>query len=134
MHRFYIQDLVRRDNRTVWKISKTDLTDILPSAFGLVSVIDNLVTSRTGMDSREVGRIQGLIGLSDFREQEIFMLLNLVFTDGEYKGSRFCILGILCMISCGSCRLLGYRSFRMSRGYAITSTHHSDDIQQRGII
>ncbi|KAK6143376.1 hypothetical protein DH2020_023724 [Rehmannia glutinosa] len=84
--RFYVQDLVGGENQTVWKVAQSNLTDVLPSAFGLLSVLDNLVTSGPEIDSKEVGRIQGVIGLSDFHEKALVMLLNLVFTEGEYKG------------------------------------------------
>ncbi|XP_073277602.1 dirigent protein 22-like [Primulina huaijiensis] len=134
--RFYIQDLVGGNNRTVWEIAKTNLTDILPSAFGLVSILDNLVTSGPGMDSGEVGRIQGIIGLSDFHEKAIFMLLNLVFTDGQYKGSGLCILGRNPLEDkLREVPIVGGTGvFRMARGYAVTRTYYEDEIQHRGII
>ncbi|KAK6143390.1 hypothetical protein DH2020_023738 [Rehmannia glutinosa] len=127
--RFYVQDLVGGENPTVWKVAQSNLTDVLPSAFGLLSVLDNLVTSGPEIDSKEVGRIQGVIGLSDFHEKALVMLLNLVFTEGEYKGSTLSILGrnplddeIREVPIVG-----GTGVFRMARGYAITTTYAVDE-------
>ncbi|KAI3447945.1 hypothetical protein Pfo_004610 [Paulownia fortunei] len=108
--RFYVQDLVGGDNPTVWKVAQSNLTDILPSAFGLVSVLDNLVTSGPEIDSKE----------------------------GKYKGSTLSILGrnplddkIREVPIVG-----GTGAFRMARGYAHTHgiieydvvVYHVDDI------
>ncbi|KAL9141677.1 hypothetical protein ABFS82_14G121000 [Erythranthe guttata] len=118
--RFYVQDFVGGDSPTVWEIAKTNLTDVLPSAFGLVSVLDNLVTSEPEVDSKEVGRIQGIIGLTDFHEKALVMLLNLVFTEGEYKGSTLSVLGRnpLAEETREVPIVGGTGAFRMARGYA----------------
>ncbi|KAL8027852.1 hypothetical protein ABFS82_14G120900 [Erythranthe guttata] len=123
--RFYVQDFVGGDSPTVWEIAKTNLTDVLPSAFGLVSVLDNLVTSEPEVDSKEVGRIQGIIGLTDFHEKALVMLLNLVFTEGEYKGSTLSVLGRnpLAEETREVPIVGGTGAFRMARGYAVTTTY-----------
>ncbi|KAK4405344.1 Dirigent protein 11 [Sesamum angolense] len=134
--RFYVQDLVGGENPTVWKVAQSNLTNLLPSAFGLVSVLDNLVTSGPEIESREVGRIQGLIGLADFHEKALVMLLNVVFTEGEYKGSTLSILGrnplddeVREVPIVG-----GTGGFRMARGYAVTTTYAVDKAHTHGVI
>ncbi|KAL0348492.1 UNVERIFIED_CONTAM: Dirigent protein 21 [Sesamum angustifolium] len=134
--RFYVQDLVGGENPTVWKVAQSNLTDVLPSAFGLVSVLYNLVTSGPEIESREVGRIQGLIGLADFHEKALFMLLNVVFTEGKYKGSTLSILGrnplddeVREVPIVG-----GTGGFRMARGYAVTTTYAVDKAHTHGVI
>ncbi|KAL0386879.1 UNVERIFIED_CONTAM: Dirigent protein 11 [Sesamum radiatum] len=124
------------ENPTVWKVAQSNLTDVLPSAFGLVSVVDNLVTSGPEIESREVGRIQGLIGLADFHEKALVMLLNVVFTEGEYKGSTLSILGrnplddeVREVPVVG-----GTGGFRMARGYAVTTTYAVDKAHTHGVI
>ncbi|XP_012833748.1 PREDICTED: dirigent protein 2-like isoform X2 [Erythranthe guttata] len=136
MLRFYVQDFVGGDSPTVWEIAKTNLTDVLPSAFGLVSVLDNLVTSEPEVDSKEVGRIQGIIGLTDFHEKALVMLLNLVFTDGEYKGSTLSVLGRnpLGEETREVPIVGGTGAFRMARGYAVTSTYSNDEAHSHGVI
>ncbi|XP_012833747.1 PREDICTED: dirigent protein 1-like isoform X1 [Erythranthe guttata] len=134
--RFYVQDFVGGDSPTVWEIAKTNLTDVLPSAFGLVSVLDNLVTSEPEVDSKEVGRIQGIIGLTDFHEKALVMLLNLVFTEGEYKGSTLSVLGRnpLAEETREVPIVGGTGAFRMARGYAVTTTYSNDEAHHHGVI
>ncbi|KAK4424061.1 Dirigent protein 21 [Sesamum alatum] len=134
--RFYVQDLVGGPNPTVWKVAQSNLSDVLPSGFGVVSVLDNLVTSGPEIDSKEVGRIQGLIGLADFHEKALVMLLNLVFTEGEYKGSTFSILKrnplddkVREVPIVG-----GTGAFRMARGFAVTTTYAVDKAHTHGVI
>ncbi|EYU40431.1 hypothetical protein ABFS82_14G120800 [Erythranthe guttata] len=130
--RFYVQDFVGGDSPTVWRVAQTNLTEVLPSDFGAVDVLDNLVTSEPEVDSKEVGRIQGIIGLTDFHEKALVMLLNLVFTEGEYKGSTLSVLGrnplhekIREVPIVG-----GTGAFRMARGYAITTTYSTDETKR----
>ncbi|KAL7125478.1 hypothetical protein ABFS83_14G120100 [Erythranthe nasuta] len=135
--RFYVQDFVGGgDSPTVWKVAQTNLTDALPSAFGLVSVLDNLVTSEPEVDSKEVGRIQGIIGLTDFHEKALVMLLNLVFTEGEYKGSTLSVLGRnpLAEETREVPIVGGTGAFRMARGYAVTTTYSNDEAHHHGVI
>ncbi|KAL0412400.1 UNVERIFIED_CONTAM: Dirigent protein 21 [Sesamum radiatum] len=133
--RFYLQDVVGGENKTVWPVAKSNLSDVLPSAFGTVCVLDNLVTIGPEIDSQEVGRLQGLIGLADFHEKALVMLLNVVFTKGEYKGSTLSILGrnplddkIREVPIVG-----GTGAFRMARGYVITRTYSTDETHIRNV-
>ncbi|KAG8368093.1 hypothetical protein BUALT_Bualt15G0009400 [Buddleja alternifolia] len=134
--RFYVQDMVGGESPTVWKVAQSNLTDILPSAFGLVSVLDNLVTSGPELDSGEIGRIQGIIGLSDFHEKALVMLVNLVFTQGRYNGSTLSILGRNSLdAELREVSIVGGTgAFRMARGYAITSTYAVDEAHTHGVI
>ncbi|GER45581.1 disease resistance-responsive (dirigent-likeprotein) family protein [Striga asiatica] len=127
--RFYVQDFTGGEKRTVWRVAQSNLTNILPSNFGLVAVLDNLVTSGPEMNSREVGRMQGVIGMADMRVKALVMLLNVVFTKGEYKGSTISILGrnplddeVREVPVVG-----GTGAFRMARGYVITNTYSKND-------
>ncbi|XP_011092999.1 dirigent protein 1-like [Sesamum indicum] len=133
--RFYLQDLVGGENKTVWRVAQCNLTDVLPSEFGTVSVLDNLVTTGPEIDSQEVGRMQGLIGLADLHEMALAMLLNIVFTEGEYKGSTLSILGRNNLYD--EIREVpivgGTGAFRMARGYVITRTYSTDETHFRSV-
>ncbi|KAL0348493.1 UNVERIFIED_CONTAM: Dirigent protein 21 [Sesamum angustifolium] len=133
--RFYLQDLVGGENKTVWQVAQSNLTDVLPSAFGTVCVLDNLVTTGPEIDSQEVGRMQGLIGLADLHEAALVMLLNVVFTEGEYKGSTLSILGRNPLLD--KTREVpivgGTGAFRMARGYVITRTYSTDETHFRSV-
>ncbi|KAL0454088.1 UNVERIFIED_CONTAM: Dirigent protein 11 [Sesamum latifolium] len=133
--RFYLQDVVGGENRTVWRVAQSNLSDVLPSVFGAVCVLDNLVTTGPEIDSQEVGRMQGLIGLADFHEKALVMLLNMVFTEGEYKGSTLSILGRNPLDA--KVREVpivgGTGAFRMARGYVITRTYSMDEAHIRSV-
>ncbi|KAK4424062.1 Dirigent protein 21 [Sesamum alatum] len=131
----YLQDLVGGENRTVWHVAQSDLTDVLPSAFGRVAVLDNLVTTGPEFESQQVGRMQGLIALADLHEKALAMLLNIVFTEGEFKGSTLSILGRNPLFD--KVREVpivgGTGAFRMARGYVITKTYSKDETRIRDV-
>ncbi|KAL8027850.1 hypothetical protein ABFX02_14G123700 [Erythranthe guttata] len=64
------------------------------------------------------------------------MLLNLVFTDGEYKGSTLSVLGRnpLGEETREVPIVGGTGAFRMARGYAVTSTYSNDEAHSHGVI
>ncbi|CAI9769034.1 unnamed protein product [Fraxinus pennsylvanica] len=125
---FYLQDLIGGPNKTVYTVAKSELTDSLPSLFGRVLVLDNLITAGPEPDSKKVGRLQGTVGLSDLHEASLVMLVNVIFTDGKYNGSTLSILGRnpLTEKDREISVVGGTGVFRMARGYIITRTHSYD--------
>lgn len=125
---FYLQDLIRGPNKTVYTVAKSELTDSLPSQFGRLLVLDNLITAGPEPDSKKVGRMQGIVGLSNLHELSLAMLLNVVFTEGKYDGSTLSILGRNPLTEkVREVSIVGGTGvFRMARGYVITSTHSFD--------
>ncbi|XP_057783201.1 dirigent protein 1-like [Salvia miltiorrhiza] len=125
---FYLHDVIGGDKPTVWGVAECNLTEVLASEFGKLVVLDNLVTSGPDVESDEVGRLQGTVGLADLREKALVMLLNLVFTKGEYEGSTLSILGRNPLGA--AIRELpvvaGTGAFRMATGYILTTTYFSD--------
>lgn len=133
--RFYLQDIIGGDKPTVWSVAQCNLTDKLPSKFGKVIVLDNLVTSGGDINSGEMGRMQGTVGMADLREKALVMVLNLVFTKGEYEGSTLSILGrnplwqeIREVSIVG-----GTGDFRMANGYILTSSYYKDPAGVRNV-
>ncbi|KAL2469293.1 Dirigent protein 2 [Forsythia ovata] len=122
---FYLQDVVGGPNRTVYDVAKSEITDSLPSEFGEVLVLDNLVTAGPEPESKKVGRMQGVVGLSDLHEMALFMLVNLVFTEGKFNGSTLSVLGRNPLNDkVREVQVVGGTGvFRMARGYVITRTH-----------
>lgn len=126
--RFYLQDVVGGDSPTVWEVAHCNLSDVLPSSFGKVLVLDNLVTAEADPSSAQVGRLQGSVGLADLNEKALVMLLNMVFTQGEFEGSTLSIIGrnplgreVREVPIVG-----GTGAFRMATGYVITTTYFAD--------
>ncbi|KAL1541158.1 dirigent protein 11-like [Salvia divinorum] len=132
---FYLHDVIGGDRPTVWGVAACNLTDVLPSAFGKLVVLDNLVTSGPNLDSGEVGRLQGTVGLADLHEKALVMVLNLVFTKGEFEGSTLSILGRnpLGAESREVSIVAGTSAFRMATGYIITSTYYNDPARVRNV-
>ncbi|XP_057783200.1 dirigent protein 22-like [Salvia miltiorrhiza] len=125
---FYLHDMIGGEKPTVWAVARCNLSDVLASKFGKVLVLDNLVTSGADMNSSEVGRLQGTVGQADLRERALVMLLNLVFTKGEYEGSTLSIVGrnpleqeVREVSIVG-----GTAAFRMATGYILTRTYFRD--------
>lgn len=74
-------------------VAQASITDKLPSFFGLINMIDDPLTEGPELTSKQVGRPQGLYGLSGLNDMSLLMVMNFAFTSGEYNGSTLRILG-----------------------------------------
>ncbi|XP_057788618.1 dirigent protein 22-like [Salvia miltiorrhiza] len=126
----YVQDLrIGHPNATVVEVAKAaGVTDNSPYQFGSVHVLDDLVTEGPSINSRKLGRIQGLTTNADLSTFGIAMNLNFFFTEGWYAGSTLSILGRNQVMD--SQRELpvvgGTGVFRYARGYAIQTSYSFD--------
>uniref|UniRef100_A0A5K0V253 Dirigent protein n=1 Tax=Nymphaea colorata TaxID=210225 RepID=A0A5K0V253_9MAGN len=86
--------------------------------------MDNLLTERPQMTSKQVGRCQGIYASEGQQSLALLMAMNVVFTDGRYNGSTLSIMGRNSVL--GKVREIpvvgGTGAFRMARGYAIIRT------------
>ncbi|KAG8381008.1 hypothetical protein BUALT_Bualt06G0076100 [Buddleja alternifolia] len=127
---FYLQDALRGDNPTVWEVAESKITSTSPTSFGQVLVIDDLLISGPEADSEIVGRAQGIVGLADLHNVALHESVNIVFTEGKYKGSAITILGRNPLFD--KVRELpiigGTGAFRMARGIVVTNTHTEDPV------
>ncbi|KAK6156034.1 hypothetical protein DH2020_010282 [Rehmannia glutinosa] len=134
---FYYQDTLTGEKRTIWKVAESDITSTSPTSFGLIYMVDNLLTAGPDPDSQVVGRAQGTAGFADLHNIALQMGLNFVFTEGEYKGSTISVLGRNPVVE-ENCRELpivgGTGVFRMARGVVITSTYSFDETTSNGVI
>ncbi|KAL1531520.1 dirigent protein 11-like [Salvia divinorum] len=134
----YVQDLrIGHKNATVVEVAKAEgVTDNSPYKFGSVHVLDDLVTEGPGINSRPVGRIQGLTTNADLSTFGIAMNLNFVFTTGKIAGSTLSILGRNQVKD--DARELpvagGTGVFRYARGYAIQTTYSMDFATQYAVL
>ncbi|KAK6135582.1 hypothetical protein DH2020_030690 [Rehmannia glutinosa] len=133
---FYYQDVLTGEKRTIWQVAESDITSISPTSFGLIYMVDNLLTDGPDPDSKVVGRAQGTVGFADLNNTALEMGLNFLFTKGKYKGSTISVLGRNPVTE--KCRELpivgGTGVFRMARGVVITSTYSFDDTTSNGVI
>ncbi|KAL3654360.1 hypothetical protein CASFOL_004041 [Castilleja foliolosa] len=133
---FYLQDDLSGPDATVWEVARSEITSNSSSAFGQVSVLDDLVTTGPDRNSEKLGRAQGLVTSSDLKELSLATNINIVFKAGKYNGSTISILGRNAITTAH--RELpvvgGTGIFRMARGFAITSTHSYDPVENYGVL
>ncbi|KAL3814040.1 hypothetical protein ACJIZ3_015308 [Penstemon smallii] len=90
---FYFHDVVSGKNPTSVPVGRANSTFTSPTYFGLVSMIDNPLTTGPGPKSKVMGRAQGITGYASSEELCLLMTLNFVFTSGKYNGSTISVVG-----------------------------------------
>ncbi|KAI3448900.1 hypothetical protein Pfo_005565 [Paulownia fortunei] len=133
---FYLQDELNGLNATVWEVARSDITGNSAASFGLVRVMDDLITAEPDRNSEKLGRAQGLITFSDLEESALTMNINFYLTGGKYSGSTLSVLGRN-PISNTNRELPvvgGTGVFRLARGYAISNTYSYDTTTNHGVL
>ncbi|XP_057788626.1 dirigent protein 11-like [Salvia miltiorrhiza] len=125
----YVQDLqVGHPNATVFEVATSSITNTSPYSFGSIHVLDDLITEEPDINSRPLGRVQGLTTNADLSTYGIHLNLNFYFTVGKLAGSTLSILGRNQILDdqrefpvVG-----GTGIFRFTRGYAIQTFYPMD--------
>lgn len=132
----YVQDIRGGPSPTVYTVAEAPITANSPSSFGVVHVVDNLVTAGPDINSAAVGRAQGLATFADLTTFATAENINFVFTAGEFNGSTISTVGRNPVLN--SERELavagGTGAFRFARGYAITSTYSDDTVADSSVL
>ncbi|XP_010547336.1 PREDICTED: dirigent protein 22-like [Tarenaya hassleriana] len=120
---FFFHDMVAGKNPTVVKIAGPT-TASNPYGFGATMMADDALTEDRDRSSGEIGRAQGIYAVAAQNDVALLMVMNFVFTSGEYKGSSLSLLGrnhvmddVREMPVVG-----GSGAFRHARGYALAHT------------
>ncbi|KAL1372394.1 hypothetical protein HN51_002558 [Arachis hypogaea] len=104
--------------------------------FGTVAVVDDPVTVGPSVDSKVIGRAQGLYINSQLDGKGLHMAFSVIFTDGKFKGSTLEIQGS--DISGMKEREFGIVSgtgyFRFVKGYGVMETVFKDLAKLRGTL
>ncbi|XP_045819786.1 dirigent protein 21-like [Trifolium pratense] len=122
---FYYHDIKNKNNPTIVQIVNTPKN--VPNEFGSTYVMDDEITEGPEMNSKNIGRAQGLFGQASLHGIGMFMLTNFVFTNGTYAGSTLSMLGMN-PVSEQNRELPivgGTGMFRFARGYAIANSLYS---------
>ncbi|XP_047944050.1 dirigent protein 2-like [Salvia hispanica] len=126
----YIQDIQGGPSPTVYTVAISPISASSPGGFGVINVVDHLVTAGPDINSEAVGRAQGLAILADLHTVAASENINFVFTAGEFNGSTITTIGRNQVAN--SERELtvagGTGAFRFARGYAITRTYLEDTV------
>ncbi|XP_030547564.1 dirigent protein 22-like [Rhodamnia argentea] len=100
----------------------------LSTLFGQVCVIDDPLTMGPDLNSGIIGRAQGLYSSASQEEAALLLAMNLVFTEGEHKGSTLTVLGrnSIFMKVREMPVIGGTGVFRFARGYVNARTYQFD--------
>ncbi|KAI3791303.1 hypothetical protein L2E82_05038 [Cichorium intybus] len=124
---FYWHDVQSGSNPTsITIVRRPPVNTSTHTGFGLVNMIDDPLTERPDINSKLIGRAQGMYGLASQEEVGLLMAMNFVFMTGRYNGSTLTVLGrnpvtqkVREMPVIGGSGL-----FRFARGYVHASTHN----------
>ncbi|PON38517.1 Disease resistance response protein [Trema orientale] len=122
---FYVKDVVSGRNQRVVRVAEAATTNTSSVSFGMVTVVDVLLTVGPEPSSKQVGRAQGMIAFASQSEVGFLMALNYVFTEGKYNGSTISILGRNAInLPVRELPIVGGSGlFRFARGYAQLRTY-----------
>ncbi|XP_020583769.1 dirigent protein 22-like [Phalaenopsis equestris] len=125
---FFFHDILSGRNATAVPVTKPAAGAHPNSGFGMIAIIDDLLTEGPDRNSTLLGRAQGLYAATGQEEVSLLMTMNLAFTSGKYNGSVLSLLGrnqplhpVREMPIVGGTGL-----FRFARGYALARTHWLD--------
>ncbi|XP_010516455.1 PREDICTED: dirigent protein 21-like [Camelina sativa] len=121
---FYLHDIVTGDKPTSVVVATGPTTNSSATAFGIVSVIDDILTVGAEITSGEVGRAQGMFASTGQNEFSLLMVFNFVFRTGKFTGSTISLYGRNPIMS--KVREMpiigGTGAFRFGKGYAQAKT------------
>ncbi|CAK9148432.1 unnamed protein product [Ilex paraguariensis] len=125
---FYYQDIVSEPNPTAVRVAAAAITNTSATGFGAVVMIDDALTEGPNLNSKLVGRAQGIYALAGLNESALLMVFNCEFVEGVYNGSTLSILGRNSVFSpVREMSVVGGSGvFRFARGYAQVKTFSFD--------
>ncbi|KAJ1689564.1 hypothetical protein LUZ63_013719 [Rhynchospora breviuscula] len=134
--RFYFHDIVSGPNPTAITVTEAPGTNTSATIFGLIVMIDDLLTTGPEAKSRSVGRAQGYYASAEIEKMGLLMAMNFVFTDGKYNGSTIAILGHNEVLSpVREMPIVGGSGlFRFARGYVQARTLSMDQNTHDAIV
>lgn len=98
--------------------------------------MDDPLTVEPNLNSKIVGRAQGIYASASQSEVGFLMVLNFAFTEGKFNGSNLSVLGRNAVFS--TVREMpivgGSGVFRFARGYAQARTHSFDSKSGNAIV
>ena len=125
---FYFHDIVSGRNATAVRVAEAAMTNTSLTGFGAVVMMDDPLTVRPQLSSKQVGRAQGIYASASQNEFGFLMVLNFAFMEGKYNGSNLSVLGRNTVFSAVREMPIvgGSGLFRFARGYAHATTHTFD--------
>ncbi|KAL5232532.1 hypothetical protein ABZP36_031308 [Zizania latifolia] len=126
LHFFFHENFSAGPNGTTAAVSPPARGD--GSSFGSVGVVDDMLKEGADPSSRLIGRVQGLTAGASLSNGAVTTMLNMVFTDGPYKGSTLAVFGRAVLGTVIERPVIGGTgAFRMARGYTLSKMVNSTD-------
>ncbi|KAF6149344.1 hypothetical protein GIB67_016882 [Kingdonia uniflora] len=124
--RVYWQDILSGKSPTSMQIVAP--LNKKPAGFGTVVMFDDALTEGPELNSKLIGRGQGLLASAAQNEIGLLMVMNFVFVTGKYNGSTISITGRNHVFSkVREMSIIGGSGlFRFARGYVQAQTHKFD--------
>ncbi|XWS66484.1 hypothetical protein CRYUN_Cryun05aG0203600 [Craigia yunnanensis] len=127
---FYFHDITSGKNSTAFRVAEAPSTNHSSTFFGATVMIDDPLTIKPDVNSKIVGRAQGLYAFASQSDFSLLMVLNFAFTEGKYNGSTLSVLGRNKILS--TMREMpivgGNGVFRFARGYAQARTYSNSPV------
>lgn len=132
----YFQDYSGGPNPTVVEITGQSDGLLSFTKFGAIFCTDDPITEEFEESSAQVARAQGLYVTSALDGSNTHVLISIVFTNDEYKGSTLEVQGTSAQFE--RVREVavvgGTGKFRLARGYATLETIHYDHARHYAVI
>jgi len=124
---FYFHDVVSGRNATAVRVTRP-ADPSSRTVFGMITMMDDRLTSGPDPNSTCVGRAQGMYASAAQEELGFLQAMNLYFTVGKYNGSVLTVLGRNApMRPVREMPVIGGSGlFRFASGYALAKTHWID--------
>ncbi|KAG6530644.1 hypothetical protein ZIOFF_012887 [Zingiber officinale] len=117
---FFLHENYNSPNAT--SITVINSTTSNPGDFGSIGIFDDEIREGSSVDSKLIGRAQGIAPGVSLRQTTWLVLLNFVFTEGEYNGSSLTVVGRATLEGTSERSIIGGTGkFRMARGYTINT-------------
>uniref|UniRef100_A0A0D6R197 Dirigent protein n=1 Tax=Araucaria cunninghamii TaxID=56994 RepID=A0A0D6R197_ARACU len=125
---FYFHDTLIGRNASVVTVAAANTTKSSRTGFGVVNVMDDLLTEGPKPTSTVVGRAQGLYTSACQEEVRLLMAVTYVFYGGKFNGSTLSVVGSNAVFNEEREMPIvgGTGVFRLARGYALARTQTFD--------
>ncbi|CAI9118173.1 OLC1v1019704C1 [Oldenlandia corymbosa var. corymbosa] len=128
---FFIHDVAKAPTGqypSIVPVAQANMTAHSPTQFGVVNVVDDLLTSGPSTSSKQVGYVEGVYVSSSQKTVSLLVALNFVFTEGKHNGSTLSVLGRIAEFSANRefPILGGSGDFKMAQGIAVANVHSAD--------
>lgn len=131
---FYVHVFSTGPNKADVTVAQGPDSNKLPF-FGQVIIMDYYLTEEPEFTSNKIGRAQGIASFNDREEVAFFLLVDFMFTSGEFNGSSIKMFGRNPIFH--PLRELpiigGTGVFRLARGFVMTTTHQFNFTSNNGV-